>query len=78
LIIQPDGKILAAGSGWYSPTLSDGFALARLNANGSLDAMFGNNGTLLTDITNQMKRRRRSPFSRTEYSSLPVLTAVFL
>jgi uncharacterized delta-60 repeat protein len=53
LIIQPDGKILAAGSGWYSPTLSDGFALARLNANGSLDAMFGNNGTLLTDTTNQ-------------------------
>jgi uncharacterized delta-60 repeat protein len=37
--IQPDGKILAAGSGYSS------FVLARYNPDGSLDNSFGNGGT---------------------------------
>ncbi len=37
--VQPDGKIVAAGSS------SGQFALARYNSNGSLDTSFGNNGT---------------------------------
>jgi uncharacterized delta-60 repeat protein len=41
--IQPDGKIIAAGSsGQFT------FALARYNANGSLDTSFGSGGTVLT------------------------------
>jgi uncharacterized delta-60 repeat protein len=51
LSIQPNGQILAAGSGGTSTTGYD-FALARYNANGSLDTSFGGNGTgfRLTDF----------------------------
>lgn len=42
---QPDGKILAAGSGG----LPD-FALARFNLDGSLDQTFGNGGKMTTDF----------------------------
>jgi uncharacterized delta-60 repeat protein len=50
--LQSDGKILAAG---YAPinakgTLTDNFALARYNANGTLDTTFGNNGEVLTPV----------------------------
>ncbi|SHE48717.1 delta-60 repeat domain-containing protein [Lampropedia hyalina DSM 16112] len=41
--LQPDGKILAAGSGW------GGFALVRLTADGELDAEFGDGGRKLVD-----------------------------
>jgi len=42
--IQPDGKIVVAGSGAFD------FFLVRYNANGSLDTTFGfNNGKVLTD-----------------------------
>jgi uncharacterized delta-60 repeat protein len=46
--IQPDGKILAAG--WADISGTDYFALARYNANGTLDTTFGNNGKLLTNV----------------------------
>jgi len=39
LAIQPDGKLIAAGFAFYQ-----GFALARYNSDGSLDATFGNGG----------------------------------
>ena len=42
--IQPDGKIIAGG---YS---SSDFALARYNANGTLDAGFGNGGKVTTEF----------------------------
>ena len=43
LVIQPDGKIVAAGD------TSDGhFFLARFNSNGSLDTTFGTNGEITT------------------------------
>src|SRR5206468_6550707 len=44
LILQPDGKLVAAGG-------ADGdFALARYNADGSLDASFGAGGLVRTDV----------------------------
>jgi uncharacterized delta-60 repeat protein len=43
LAVQPDGKIIAAGG--YSA-----FALARYNADGSLDTTFGSSGTVRTEI----------------------------
>ncbi|HWX41720.1 MAG TPA: delta-60 repeat domain-containing protein [Blastocatellia bacterium] len=42
LAVQNDGKIIAAGAS------GDKFAVARYNANGSLDSGFGDNGTLTT------------------------------
>ncbi len=42
-------KIVVAGSTWNSSGSQD-FALARYNANGSLDAGFGNGGKVTTDI----------------------------
>jgi uncharacterized delta-60 repeat protein len=50
IAVQPDGKFVAAG---YS--LGNGntdFALARYNANGSLDGTFGGTGKVTTDIDN--------------------------
>lgn len=45
--LQPDGKIIAAGQ--TSNGNSD-FALARYNVDGTLDASFGANGTVTTDV----------------------------
>ena len=45
--IQPDGKIVAAGYG-FPPTGPQDFALARYNADGSLDQSFGAGGRVLT------------------------------
>jgi uncharacterized delta-60 repeat protein len=50
LCIQPDGKIVAAGvagAEGVNPT----FAIARYDADGSLDASFGGDGRVSTDIT---------------------------
>ena len=46
LVIQPDGKIVAAGH-THSPCRSE-FALARYEIDGSLDASFGNHGHVAT------------------------------
>lgn len=48
--VQSDGKIVAAGSARNGSGYSD-FALARYNADGSLDTAFGTDGKVLTDIT---------------------------
>lgn len=47
MLIQPDGKIVAAGS-TQNPQLV--FALARYNTDGSLDTSFDLDGTVITDI----------------------------
>ena len=49
LIRQPDGKLVVAGSSTQNVTLGD-FALARYNANGSLDTSFGGTGKVTTAI----------------------------
>jgi uncharacterized delta-60 repeat protein len=48
--LQPDGKIVAGGFTDIGGNNS-AFALARYNANGSLDTSFGNGGRLVQDIT---------------------------
>ncbi len=50
MVIQPDGKILLAGN--YSTNADKDFAIIRVNANGSLDTSFGNNGIARFNITN--------------------------
>ncbi len=49
LTLQPDGKIIAAGSGKNSDGDQD-FVLVRYNNDGSLDTTFGLNGRVLTDF----------------------------
>jgi uncharacterized delta-60 repeat protein len=53
LVIQPDGKIVVAGSAgtssFFNGTLLD-FQLARYNPDGSLDTTFGSGGIVTTDI----------------------------
>ncbi len=49
LLLQPDGKIVLAGDSSQGANGSD-FALARYNADGSLDASFGNGGKVLTAV----------------------------
>lgn len=48
LIIQPDGKIIAAGYGTVNSNAE--FALAKYNADGSLDTSFGIGGKTITPI----------------------------
>lgn len=48
VVIQPDGKIVAAGSS--NNGAQDVFALARYNANGSLDSAFNSTGKVTTAI----------------------------
>jgi uncharacterized delta-60 repeat protein/uncharacterized repeat protein (TIGR01451 family) len=48
-VLQNDGKIILVGSAWNNTNRED-FALARYNANGSLDTSFGNGGLVLTDF----------------------------
>jgi len=47
VVIQPDGKIVAAGVSYGA---NNDFALFRFNPNGSLDTTFNNSGTVVTPI----------------------------
>jgi len=49
VLVQADGKILLVGHATYTTTGSTEFALARLNADGSLDTGFDSDGRVLTD-----------------------------
>jgi uncharacterized delta-60 repeat protein len=49
LVLQPDGKIVLAGTGYGSNYALD-FAAARLNSNGSLDPSFGHGGIATVPI----------------------------
>jgi uncharacterized delta-60 repeat protein len=49
--IQPDGKIIAAGGATISDQdYTEKFALARYNADGTLDRSFGNRGKVVTKV----------------------------
>ncbi|MCF8000013.1 MAG: hypothetical protein K9L25_13345 [Methylovulum sp.] len=48
VIIQPDGKLVAAGESQYGPPYQ--FALVRYNADGSLDTSFRYTGTVTTRV----------------------------
>ncbi len=49
VVVQPDGKLVAAGIARGGPGGSD-FGLARYNADGSLDTSFGVGGKVVTDL----------------------------
>ena len=49
ILVQPDGKIVVAGDENSGPTRRN-FAVARLNADGSMDATFGTGGLSTTDF----------------------------
>lgn len=49
VVLQPDGKIVVAGTANMGSTGSD-FALARYNSNGSLDTSFHSDGRVTTDF----------------------------
>jgi uncharacterized delta-60 repeat protein len=48
--LQPDGKLVVAGTAFGSGNLRDQFGLARYNPDGSLDASFGTAGSLTTSV----------------------------
>jgi uncharacterized delta-60 repeat protein len=48
LLLQPDGKLVAAGVTYIDG--SNKFALARYNSNGGLDTAFGNSGTVAANV----------------------------
>jgi hypothetical protein len=53
---QPDGKLISGGAKYGAPSaqgdvlLDSGFALARFNRDGTVDASFGDGGRTLTDM----------------------------
>src|SRR5207247_587941 len=51
LVMQPDGKLVAAGFTYNNfSAWTEDFALARYNADGSLDHSFGQGGKVTTDF----------------------------
>lgn len=50
LAVQPDGKIVAVGTAGEDFGRTRSFALARFNANGTLDTSFGGDGKVTTDV----------------------------
>jgi uncharacterized delta-60 repeat protein len=51
LVIQPDGKIVVAGSAFVTSNVD--FALVRFNPNGSLDTTFDSDGIVTTPVTDR-------------------------
>ena len=58
VVIQPDGRIVVAGNAHDG--VGRRFALARYNADGSLDASFGTGGKVTTELL-RLRRRRQCP-----------------
>ena len=54
VVLQSDGKIVAVGDAWSEepavPFFAKDFALARYKRDGTLDATFGGDGTVTTDV----------------------------
>lgn len=51
MALQPDGKIVAAGSIYYSTSSNSVFVMARYGPNGTPDPSFGNDGFVFTEFT---------------------------
>jgi uncharacterized delta-60 repeat protein len=51
VVLQGDGKIVVAGATRRDGNTGSNFALARYNANGSLDTSFDKNGMVITDFS---------------------------
>ena len=54
--VQPDGKILMIGYGYNYDTYTNDFAIMRLNADGTPDNSFGNNGRSFVDFVDTPHR----------------------
>jgi uncharacterized delta-60 repeat protein len=54
IIVQSDGKIVAFGQTTTDSVAGNDFALARYNANGSLDTTFSGDGKVTVDFDNQI------------------------
>jgi uncharacterized delta-60 repeat protein len=50
VVVEPDGKIVVAGTAFNGGTGNQDFTLVRYNADGSLDTSFGDGGVVLTDF----------------------------
>jgi uncharacterized delta-60 repeat protein len=57
--VQADGKIVVVGLTTSSVTFNDDFALARFNADGTLDTSFGSGGKVTTDFFRSVDQARR-------------------
>jgi uncharacterized delta-60 repeat protein len=57
--VQADGKIVVVGLTTSSVTFNDDFALARFNADGTLDSSFGSGGKVTTDFFGSVDQARR-------------------
>ena len=57
--VQADGKIVVVGLTTSSVTFNDDFALARFNADGTLDTSFGSGGKVTTDFFGSVDQARR-------------------
>ncbi|HXJ87173.1 MAG TPA: Calx-beta domain-containing protein [Candidatus Binatia bacterium] len=57
--VQADGKIVVVGLTTSTLTFNDDFALARFNADGTLDASFGSGGKVTTDFFGSVDQARR-------------------
>ena len=66
VVIQPDGKIVAAGNSDASTSDSPAhrFALVRYNSNGTLDPTFGTGGIVTTTIGTDARSLRSGPSGR--------------
>jgi uncharacterized delta-60 repeat protein len=54
MVVQPDGKVVV--SGYAIQGYEQDFALARFDANGSLDSSFHGNGRVITDLGDRIDR----------------------
>jgi uncharacterized delta-60 repeat protein len=50
ILLQPDGKIIQAGSLLFGDSTTEGIAIVRYNSNGNVDSTFGINGIVKTFI----------------------------
>jgi uncharacterized delta-60 repeat protein/uncharacterized repeat protein (TIGR01451 family) len=66
VVLQPDGKIVVAGTATPQPGPFD-FAVARYNLNGTLDTTFGTGGKVTTDLA--------PPFGSTDFAYAAALQA---
>ena len=57
--VQADGKIVVVGLTTSAITFNDDFALARFNADGTLDTSFGSGGKVTTDFFGSVDQARR-------------------
>lgn len=77
VVLQPDAKIIVAGSAWTSDENSD-IALARYNPDGSLDMGFGSDGKVVTDVFNHSRDDTTAAVLQEDGKILVIATSSYL